>query len=114
MTIPVPDVSAPPWAMGLHLLVGTLTVEMHGQPSNTWACRSHHGRQISLTRQEDGRRALRISRADRPARGDIRAWDKWEEDIQLLKQHMGVASWEPLRVSDRSEVRWYIEPMVTK
>jgi hypothetical protein len=111
LTQPAPDTPVQAWSTGLHLLIGALAVELHNQ-ADVWACRAYRDFQIGLTLREDRRKVLRIARTTRPE--GTAAWDRHREQVDLIRQHLGITKWERLEIPDLSEVSWWGEPRIVK
>ena len=110
---PPTETPARPWAERLSILVGTLTTELHGAEFGTYAVRQHQGRTIALTIREDGGRRLRIEKLDRPEKGNVKAWNRWADDLAVLLQHLGVAHWVRVAEPTLSTVAVFDEPRGT-
>lgn len=111
MTQPTHDTPARPHNGRLAELLGVLSSELHGEVG-AWAARQHRGRTIALTLQADGRRVIRISREDRPQ--GVVALNRWRNELDVIRLHLGCSMWEEKPVPDLSTAAWWVETMVTK
>lgn len=80
------------WDGRLSALLATLTAELDGTESGTWARRTVTGGFLVALSINEGKRVLRISHATRPAGG--RWGDSYREDVERIQQHLGVAHWD--------------------
>ena len=103
------DTTVQPWCTGLHLLIGALAVELHGAEPGVWASRIHQGRCIALSLLEDGRKVVRISRDTRPMTPS--AWDRWNGEVRILRQHLGIAHYDERPVPSQSTEKFFTEPI---
>lgn len=115
MTQPA-EVSPAYWNERLSLLVGTLTTELHAGEPGTWVSRQLcSGFTFSLTVTADATRRARISTEDRPAKGNLAAWDRFKADIESMRQHLGISRWEPCGAEPGpGAARGFAEPTVTQ
>lgn len=88
--------AAPPrmeWSGRLHELLPVLTAEARAAGDGAWKWRQlSHGALVSLQLETDGRRLVRIARAEAPA--NQRARERWESELEIFARHLGTTSWQ--------------------
>jgi hypothetical protein len=78
-------------------LLTTLTAELAGRPEHTWAFRLlRGGALVSLRRDAQSRRTLRIAREARPM--NERARRRWESELDTFLRYLSPPTW--LRAPD--------------
>jgi hypothetical protein len=93
-----------PWTGRASDLISALTKEVKESPPGTWTYADHRGMRVWLQLREDGRRTVRISRDTRPA--TAAGWDRLHEELNVLKQHLGVSRWPEIAAPPPAGSAW--------
>jgi hypothetical protein len=106
MTQPTLPLESPPagpvtWDGRLSALLPVLTAEVRNAPAGAWRHRLlTHGALVAVQLGPDGRRIVRIARAQRPE--NERAWGRWASEVEVFQRHLGIGTWQPQQDEEAS------------
>lgn len=98
------------WSGRLSELLPVLTAEARLAGDGAWKFRHlTHGALVGLQLESDGRRLVRIARAEKPATEHARG--RWASELEIFVRHLGIAGWSQTEEADAAGVAVrYLEP----